>query len=205
VVGTNWSYLTDALAGTFGFSALLFIACMKILATCLTIGSGGSGGVFGPSLFIGGMVGGSVGFGLHAVDPGLVSNPGSYVLVGMGAFFSGAAKAPLAGLIMVCEITGNYGLLAPLLIASTVHLAFSRKWSLYKSQRHDKFSSPVHEHLLRVDVLKHAPLSDILETGVNVTTLPPEYGLVDALETVRGVNQRRAGSKAWFRPPPCIS
>lgn len=161
VVGTNWANLTDAVAGKFGFAALILIACAKILATSFTIGSGGSGGVFGPSLFIGGMAGGAVGFGLHALEPGWVANPGSYVLVGMGAFFAGAAKAPLAGLIMVCEITGNYGLLPPLLVASTVHLALSRKWSLYSSQRLNKFSSPVHEHALKVDVLKNIPLSSV--------------------------------------------
>jgi CIC family chloride channel protein len=187
--GTSWKYLSDAVSGSLPFYALLFIACVKILATSLTIGSGGSGGVFGPSLFIGGMVGGAVGFGLHALDPHLVANPGSYVLVGMGAFFAGAAKAPLAGLIMVCEITGNYGLLAPLLIASTLHLALSRKWSIYESQRHDKFSSPVHEHALKVDVLKNVALAEVVEGNTVVTTLAPEIHLAEAYAKIRASNQ----------------
>jgi CIC family chloride channel protein len=147
--GANWDWLTQAVAGNFPFWTLLFIAFAKILATSFTIGSGGSGGVFGPSLFIGGMVGGAVGFGIQALEPTWVSNPGAYVLVGMGAFFAGAAKAPLAGLIMVCEITGNYGLLPPLLLASILHLALSRKWSLYSSQRLNKFTTPAHEHSIR--------------------------------------------------------
>ncbi len=86
-LSTGWNFLGDSVAGHFAFSALLFIAFAKILTTSLTIGSGGSGGVFGPSLFIGGMVGGAVGYGLHGIYPELVTNPGSYVLVGMGAFF----------------------------------------------------------------------------------------------------------------------
>ncbi|MEO7425173.1 MAG: chloride channel protein [Fibrobacteria bacterium] len=180
VVGTNWKNLTDAVSGNFTFTTLLLIAGAKILATSLTIGSGGSGGVFGPSLFIGGMAGGAVGFGLHALNPAMVNNPGSYVLVGMGAFFAGAAKAPLAGLIMVCEITGNYGLLPPLLIASTLHLALSRKWSLYESQRHDKFASPVHEHAMKVDVLKQIPLSRIFVPDGSVTVFGPGTTLADA-------------------------
>lgn len=148
-VGANWDWLTQAVAGDFPFRTLIFIALAKIVATSFTIASGGSGGVFGPSLFIGGMVGGAVGFGIQALEPAWVSNPGAYVLVGMGAFFAGAAKAPLAGLIMVCEITGNYGLLPPLLLASILHLALSRKWSLYSSQRLNKFSTPAHEHAIR--------------------------------------------------------
>ncbi len=189
VVGTNWANLTDAVAGKFGFAALMLIACAKILATSFTIGSGGSGGVFGPSLFIGGMVGGAVGFGLHSIEPGWVANPGSYVLVGMGAFFAGAAKAPLAGLIMVCEITGNYGLLPPLLIASTLHLALSRKWSLYDSQRHDKFASPVHAHALKVDVLKAVPLSEAFKPGARFLAFGPGTSVAEAYERMAGSKQ----------------
>jgi CIC family chloride channel protein len=189
VVGTDWANLTDAVSGKFGFAALMLIACAKIIATSFTIGSGGSGGVFGPSLFIGGMVGGGVGFGLHALEPGWVANPGSYVLVGMGAFFAGAAKAPLAGLIMVCEITGNYGLLPPLLIASTLHLALSRKWSLYDSQRHDKFASPVHAHALKVDVLKQVPLSEAFTPGARFLAFGPGTSVAEAYERMAGSRQ----------------
>jgi CIC family chloride channel protein len=189
IVGTNWANLTDAVTGRFGFSALILIACAKILATSLTIGSGGSGGVFGPSLFIGGMVGGAIGFGLHALEPGWIAHPGSYVLVGMGAFFAGAAKAPLAGLIMVCEITGNYGLLPPLLIASTLHLALSRKWSLYDSQRHDKFASPVHAHALKIDVLKQVPLSEIFAPGRPFLAFPSDTPVAEAYARTAGADQ----------------
>ena len=188
-VGSNWSYLTDAVSGSFAFSTLIFIACMKILATSWTIGSGGSGGVFGPSLFIGGMIGGALGFGIHALEPDWVANPGSYVLVGMGAFFAGAAKAPLAGLIMVCEITGNYGLLAPLLLASTVHLSLSRKWALYESQKHDKFASPAHAHNLKVDVLSHVRIKDIFLWNAPFSVLRPESGAIEALEST-GASQQ---------------
>ena len=188
-VGTGWAYLRQAVSGSFGFSLLLFIAVGKIIATSFTIGSGGSGGVFGPSLFIGGMVGGVVGFGLQEINPHWVTNPGSYVLVGMGAFFAGAAKAPLAGLIMVCEITGNYGLLPPLLIATTLHLALSRKWSLYDSQRHDKFFSPVHEHALKVDVLRNVPLTKIFSTQTDFVSLRADDLLSSALRKTKDAHQ----------------
>ncbi len=153
-IGADWTALQDAVAGKFSFQTLLLIVGFKILATALTIGSGGSGGVFGPSLFIGGMLGGAFGYGIPLLGLDWISNPSSYVLVGMGAFFAGAAKAPLAGLIMVCEITGNYGLLAPLLIATTVHLTLSRKWSLYVHQKENKFASPIYQSSFRADILQ---------------------------------------------------
>lgn len=187
--GTDWNYLNQAVSGNFPFPALLAIAFAKILATCFTIGSGGSGGVFGPSLFIGGMAGGAVGFGLHGLDPSWVSQPGSFVLVGMGAFFAGAAKAPLAGMIMVCEITGNYGLLPPLLVATTVHLALSRPWSLYRSQRLNKFSSPVHEGSHRRDILKGVPLESLLTGRDSPRILRADWSMARALESVPELDQ----------------
>lgn len=188
--GTNWGYLNQAVAGGFPFLSLLFIALAKIMTTSFTIGSGGSGGVFGPSLFIGGMAGGAVGFGLQSLEPGWITNPGSYVLVGMGAFFAGAAKAPLAGLIIVCEITGNYRLLPPLLIATTVHLALSRSWSLYRNQRLNKFCSPAHEASLRKDVLKGIPLAGILVgTGKEPRILPADGTIAATLEGIGAIDQ----------------
>ena len=90
---------------------------------------------------------------------------------------------------MVCEITGNYGLLPPLLIASTLHLALSRKWSLYDSQRHDKFASPVHEHALKVDVLKQVPLSEAFAPGARFLAFGPGTSVAEAYERMAGSKQ----------------
>lgn len=192
VLSTGWGHLLEAVNGRYAFTALLLIAAAKIVATSLTIGSGGSGGVFGPSLFIGGMVGGAVGFGLSSLFPGWVTSPGSYVLVGMGAFFAGAAKAPLAGLVMVCEITGNYGLLPPLLLAGTAHLVLSRGWTLYDSQRHDKFQSPAHAESLRVNLLREIPLEKAFSES-RVTTLSAD-------DPVERVAERIAEDEAEIFP-----
>jgi len=97
----------------------------------------------------------------------------------------GAAKAPLAGLIMVCEITGNYGLLPPLLIATTLHLALSRKWTLYASQRHNKFSSPVHEHALKVDVLNSVSVKDVFTEHADIPILRMGWKLREAFGHIR--------------------
>lgn len=188
-IGADWSALQDAVAGHFSFHTLLLIAGFKILATALTIGSGGSGGVFGPSLFIGGMIGGAFGYGIPLLGLDWISNPSSYVLVGMGAFFAGAAKAPLAGLIMVCEITGNYGLLAPLLIATTVHLTLSRKWSLYVHQKENKFASPIYQSSLRADVLKTLHVAEMHTTSNSFSMLHVEDPIFSQWKECRDLEQ----------------
>lgn len=153
-LGGGWEFLQEAINGQLAIRALLLIAAFKIITTSLTVGSGGSGGVFGPSLFIGGMLGGFVGFGIEQIAPGLIDNPSSYILVGMGAFFAGAANAPIASIIMVCEITGNYNLLAPLMLASVFHILLSRRWSIYRNQKQNKFESPAHRDELNTDILR---------------------------------------------------
>ncbi|RME51738.1 MAG: chloride channel protein, partial [Deltaproteobacteria bacterium] len=89
VYGAGWGQLQLAILGEIGIKTMLFLGLLKIVATSFTIGSGGSGGVFGPTLFIGGMLGGVVGFLGHRYFPGIVTQPGAYVLVGMAAFFAG--------------------------------------------------------------------------------------------------------------------
>ena len=98
-----------------GFTAALWL--LKILATSLTIGSGGSGGVFAPSLFIGAMLGGAFGHVVHTAWPGVTANPGAYALVGMGAVFAGAARAPITSVLILFEMTGDYRIILPLMVA----------------------------------------------------------------------------------------
>lgn len=133
---------------------LLGLVFAKILATSCTVGSGGSGGVFGPSLFLGGVIGAAFAIAVESVSPGTLREPGAMPLVGMGAFFAGAAKAPLAGVVMVCEMTGSYQLLPSIMIAAVVHVACSRKWSIYRSQVLNKFASPIHRMEMDPDLLR---------------------------------------------------
>lgn len=144
VYGTSWGVIQDALLGNVALTTMLLLAGMKILATSFTLGSGGSGGVFGPTLFIGAMLGGAVGIVGQQIAPGVVTEPHAYVMVGMAAFFAGVANAPLGVLLMVCEITGGYNLIAPLLLVSVVAILFTRGYSIFPSQVTDKFHSPAH-------------------------------------------------------------
>lgn len=144
VLSDGYGWLEQAILGQLGIVTMLTILVGKTLATAVTLGSGMSGGMFAPALFVGGMTGGVVGKLAHILAPDTAREPGSYVLVGMAAFFAGVAHAPLGPLVMVCELTQGYGLLAPLMLCSAVCTLLGRKASLYENQEDSKFTSPAH-------------------------------------------------------------
>jgi len=115
VLSTGYGSLQDAFSpgADIGLSILLAVAFVKILTTSLTIGSGGSGGVFGPSMVIGGCLGAAIGRVFHSLWPEVARNPEAYAIVGMADFFAVCAHAPLSKTIMVSDMTGDYTLLVP--------------------------------------------------------------------------------------------
>lgn len=125
------------LIGTGWVAVLFFVgmAAVKAVATSLTVGSGGSAGDFAPSMAMGGLIGGAFGRAAELVfdDPRI--DQGAFVLVGMGAFYGGIAHAPLAALVMVCELAGTYDLLVPAMLAQGIAFIALRNRSLYHSQR----------------------------------------------------------------------
>jgi CIC family chloride channel protein len=155
-----------------GMWALLLLAILKIVATALTISSGGSGGVFGPSVFIGGMLGGAVGQFLREVLPAQGIEPAAFALVGMGGFFAGVSKTPLASIIMVCEMAGSYSLLVPLMLVCSLHMAMSRRWTLYEEQVHSPIDSPAHEGDFVVDVLERLRVEQIRVRTEGIERVP---------------------------------
>jgi CIC family chloride channel protein len=170
--GTGWGWLQQALDGRIAVLALAGIGVAKIATTCLTVGSGGSGGVFGPTLFIGGMLGGVVGYGGASLAPELFPNPAAYVLVGMASFFAGVASAPIGALLMVTEMTGGYALLPPLMLVSVLAILFARGRSIYEHQVRDRFASPAHLADLTLNVLEELRVGDVFDRG-DVATVTP--------------------------------
>jgi CIC family chloride channel protein len=150
----------------------------KIATTSFTISSGGSGGVFAPSLFIGAMLGGCVGTLSHQYFPLLVPNIAPFVVVGMGAFFAGVANAPIASLMMVCELTGAYELLPPLMVVAIVALVTSRRWSIYTTQVDNKFLTKAHLWEMNPSFLKNATIGTAMH-GVygQSAIIPPDLPL----------------------------
>ncbi len=176
-MGGGYGTIQKALMGQLPVAVMFTLAFLKIASTSFTISSGGSGGVFGPSLFIGAMLGGTVGQLAHAWFPGIVTSPGAFALVGMAAFFAGVAKAPIGALLMVCEMTGGYQLIVPIMFTSVVAILLSQRWSLYEKQVLNKFESPVHRADRVINILQDLSVRDVLRKDAAVAILPEDMSL----------------------------
>jgi CIC family chloride channel protein len=159
---------------------LLAVAVGKIVTTSLTIGSGGSGGVFGPSMVIGGCGGGALGVFLHGLSPGLVPHPATFIVLGMAGFFAAAAKTPFSTLIIVSEMTGDYKLLLPALWVCTVAFLVSDGQPLYRSQVESRSRSPAHQGSYVREVLSGLRVARFLHPGKPF----PSVGPHDTLATI---------------------
>jgi len=148
--------------GWVGAGLLAALALGKVVAASFTISSGGSAGDFAPSLAIGGLLGGAFGRAMQLIfdDPSL--DPGAFALVGMGTFYGGIAHVPLAALVLVCELAGNYDLLVPLMLSLALSFVALRRPSLYHAQVPSPGQSPVHREALLVQALEAVPVGSVL-------------------------------------------
>ena len=144
VLGTGYGWIQLAIYGQVALGTMIIFPILKILATTFTIGSGGSGGVFAPSLVIGGMLGGAFGAVCQILFPSWGLEPAAFIMVGMAGFFAGIAKVPISALIMVAEMTGSYGLLVPTMLVGAVALLLTGKTSIYEQQVPHRAESPAH-------------------------------------------------------------
>jgi len=135
LLGSGLAGIDKALAGEFAFRLLLFLLIGKMLATALTLGSGGSGGIFSPSLFIGALLGSAYGEIVNQLFPDSTAPAGAYAVVGMAAVFAAAAQAPMSSIFIVFEMTNDFGLIMPLMAAcaaATVAYTAIKKDSIYE-------------------------------------------------------------------------
>jgi CIC family chloride channel protein len=172
ILGGGNEWVQSAIDGKLAVKLMLMLAFAKIFATSFTISSGGSGGVFAPSLFIGSMLGGSYGHLCAQLFPHWVSHPSAFVFVGMGGFFAGVAKVPIASLIMVAEMTGGYSLIVPLMIVSTISYLLLGDVSLYEKQVSTRVDSPAHIGDFTIDILDHIFVQEALLPDRKVETIP---------------------------------
>lgn len=177
VLSGGYGTIQLALLGKLSVGLMAIMVLTKIFATSFTIGSGGSGGVFGPSLFIGAMLGGVVGQLGHTYFPTVITNPAAFALVGMAAFFAGVAKAPIGALLMVSEMTQGYGLVVPLMFVSAIPVLLSGRWGIYEKQVKNKFASPAHLTELTINVLQTMQVRDVYKPDKAVTMLPMDMRL----------------------------
>ncbi|GCF08412.1 chloride channel protein [Dictyobacter arantiisoli] len=179
-MGYGWIQVSMDHAGLLSLPLWIIIALpfVKILTTGLTVGSGGSGGIFGPGMVIGGMVGALLWRISYHVLPGVPELPAPFVIVGMMALFGGIAHAPLAVMLMVAEMTDNLSLLAPAMIAVSISYILVGSTSIYQSQYKTRANSPAHR-------LEHSfPLLSTLtvrQAMTPITTyLTPDQSLSEA-------------------------
>lgn len=157
ISGANW--LPE------GWAAVTLLAGLslgKVIASSLTIGSGGSAGDFAPSLAIGGLFGGAFGRAAELLldDPSI--HPGAFALVGMSTFYGGIAHVPLSALVLACELAGNYDLLVPLMLAQGIAFILLRRRALYDKQVPTLQDSPAHRDELLLDVLRAMHVRDLM-------------------------------------------
>jgi CIC family chloride channel protein len=187
-LGMGYGYAQFAINGNFlilSARLMLTLVFVKMVTTALTIGSGGSGGVFGPGMVIGGFLGAAIWSALHTIAPWMLGSmpPGAFVVVGMGAFFGGVGKAPLAVILMVAEMTGEYSLIVPAMLATMVAYIITGESSIYESQLDTRLDSPAHKDDYALPLLRSTTVRQAL--GPGLVTADPETSTTAMLKMLR--------------------
>jgi CIC family chloride channel protein len=173
IMGVGYTTLNSTVGGQLqlGILMLLTLAFLKMVATGLTLGSGGSGGEFAPSLFIGAMVGGAIGMGFNTLYPEITNPAGAYALVGMGALFAGASRATLTSIVIVFELTGDYKFILPLMLACVVADGVSmllQRETIYTGALSRK--GIIFEHDIELNILRTVLVRDAMVMEVETVT-----------------------------------
>ena len=189
VLGGGYGWLQLTMDNQLPLKILVLLLPAKILATSFTISSGGSGGVFAPSLVIGGVTGAIFADLSSRVAPQLAPPAAACVLVGMGGFFAGVAKVPIASLIMVAEMSGSYGLLVPMMLVSSVAYLLMRNVSIYEAQVPGRIDSPAHLGEFQIDVLERLTVDEVMDPDQRVISVPAGTPFETVLDMVADTDQ----------------
>jgi CIC family chloride channel protein len=180
VMGAGYESIDQAMHNQFTWEVLGILAGLKILATTLSFASGTPGGMFAPTLFIGAMLGGAVGGVERLFFPALAGTAGTYALVGMGVLFAGFLRAPMTSVFMVLEVSGNYSIIVPVMIANTLAYLVSRVF----------VPVPIFDLLSTQDGLDLPSMEEqreVVALRVEDAMRPPEVTVAEADETLRTV------------------
>ena len=192
VLGVGYGYVGDALNGKMALELMALLVVLKLVAVTTSYASGNAGGIFGPALFIGAMLGGSVGTLAHRLFPVYTANPGAYALVGMGTAFAGIVRAPMTSVLMIFEMTQDYAVIVPLMISNLV--------SLFISSRLQRM--PIYEALAIQDGV-HLPSAESRQVHGQHRTgrimRPPSESLAARLTLAEAVEQTHASKfHSWL-------
>jgi CIC family chloride channel protein len=220
IFGTGTETIQGATWGTLGPAWLLaLLVPLKIVSTSLTLASGGSGGVFGPSMYIGAVLGGAFGWLVHLVLPTVTASSGAYALVGIGAVVGGTALAPLTAIILLFEMTDDYRIILPSMLATVIAIVVTRRLvgesiytlklrqqniAYYAGQELERVHAFTVEQAMRKNLPAVAPSTSVLNAlSVAVQARAPALPVVDAEHRVIGVvsvDQLSAAAVAEKRP-----
>ncbi|GLI36512.1 chloride channel protein [Geobacter hydrogenophilus] len=193
VEGVGYATIQDVLTGSMGTEAILLLLCLlKLVATALTLGSGGSGGIFSPSLFIGATLGGAYGIALHRMLPGLAISPPAFAVAGMAGLVGGATGAALTAIVMILEMTLDYNVVIPM----TVTVAFC-----YSVRRHlCRQSIYTMKLVLRGHYMPESLHSNVYDLKRAKDIMETRRGIVPASTTLRDLAclVREAPGVPWF-------
>jgi CIC family chloride channel protein len=218
VFGVGYESIGDVLFGRLASEALLGLFIFKMLATVLTLGAGGSGGIFAPSLFMGAMMGSAFGRIVHFIFPTVTAASGAYALVGMAALFGGAAQAPVTAILIMFEMTGDYRIILPLMLATVISTLISRilsRDSIYtlKLTRRGIHLEQGHD----IDIMQGVTVGEAMSTDVDQVPLHMPlsqladkfarthnhgFAVVDEAADLAGVVSIRDLEKALAEKPP---
>jgi chloride channel protein, CIC family len=184
VLGVGYTYVGSALNGTMALKLMLLLVVLKLIGVTVSYASGNAGGIFGPSLFLGAMLGGAIGTVAHGLLPGYTATPGAYALVGMGALFAGIVRAPMTSVLMIFEMTRDYAVIVPLMIANLTSFFISSRFQkepIYEALAHqDGIHLP--SHITRNEPNQRTVLQIMRKT---TEILPAESRVQDVIEHAR--------------------
>jgi CIC family chloride channel protein len=184
IYNVGYEVIESALSNQLLLGVVLSLLLLKIIATCLTLGSGGSGGVFAPSLFMGAMLGTAVELIIRTWFPAIVAPPGAYALVGMAAVFAAAAHAPITAVIILFELTGDYLIILPLMLTVVISTLLAQKMLAGESIYTLKLSRRgVHLRSGRdIDVMDSVMVEDVMTRSID--TVSSDTNLLEFSETL---------------------
>jgi len=190
IMGVGYDTIRELLDGNFALGLMTLLIVLKLLATAVTIGSGGSGGVFAPSLFIGAMAGGAFGTIVNHMFPNITASPAAYALVGMAAVNGACTLAPLSAIIILFELTGQYGIILPLMFTVVMAIFVSRKLCAESIYTEKLVRRGIHAHHGEdLNILRAITVHDVLRHDeASIPQTAPFDSLVQlTLETRRNV------------------
>ena len=184
VMGVGYDFVDRVLNGDAVLKMVILLGVLKIVATATCYASGNAGGIFGPSLFIGAMMGAATGGVAHKLFPGVTAGPGAYALVGMGTAFAGILRTPFTSVIMIFELTRDYTIIVPLMISNTIAYFISQK--LQHETIYDALARQDGVHLPSAHSRAHSEVGAVVTVmRTNHLILPADATVAAAMEQVR--------------------